>query len=380
MHNENWLKDTDWLDVLKVRASYGVNGNDNISPYRAYGVYAASQYNGAVGMLPSTPANDDLAWEKNATVNAGVDFGFFGRINGSIDWYNRKTTDMLLSMNVPQTSGFSSNFLNIGELKNTGLEFQLEGDIIRNKDITWTAGFNLAFNKTEIMDLGGNPEINYANDSRLRHKVGESMYTFYLKDYYGVNPVNGEALFVAEDGSLTNDYNKARYYYAGSPEPKFTGGFNTSVSWKGLSLSAFLEFKAGNKVLLIENRYLNADGNQMSMNQFVTANNYWKQPGDTAVNPKPIAGTASNSYNFNTDRWMQDGSYTRIKDVTLSYTLPEKVVKKIGMSNLKVYFSALNLYTFHDVNFWDPERGVDGIGYGIYPMTKSFIGGIEISF
>jgi hypothetical protein len=206
------------------------------------------------------------------------------------------------------------------------------------------------------------------------------MYSFYIKEYYGVNPSNGEALWVAEDGSLTNNYNKGRYIYAGSPEPKITGGLNTSLSYKGLNVSAFFEFKTGNKVMIIENRYFNADGNQMSMNQTKNALNYWKQPGDNGVHPKPIAGVSNNSYTFASTRWLQDGSYVRIKDITLSYTLPKKITDMAKIGNLKFYVSALNIYTFHDVDFWDPERGVTGLGAGIYPMTKTIIGGLELSF
>ncbi len=206
------------------------------------------------------------------------------------------------------------------------------------------------------------------------------MYTYYLKDYYGVNPSNGEALWRTEEGELTNDFNKAAWTYAGSPEPKFIGGFNTSASWKGFGLSADFEFKQGNDVLIIENRYINSDGNQMSMNQTTNLLDYWEEPGDTGVNPKPIAGTSSNSYDFANTRWLEDGSYLRIKDITLSYTLPQNISNQMNVGGLKVYVSAMNLYTFHDVNYWDPERGVDGMGAGIYPMTKTFIGGIELSF
>ena len=380
IHNESWFKNINEVDLLKLRLSYGVNGNDNISPYRAYGVYASSAYNGYTGMLPSSPANQNLPWELNKSWNLGLDFGLFGRINGNIDAYRRLTTDMLLSKNVPQTSGFSSNFLNIGELLNTGVEFQLEGDIIKGKEISWNAGFNIAYNKTELKNLGDNTEITYSGDSRLKHTVGKSMYTFYLKDYYGVNPSNGEALWKTTDGSLTNDYNKGAWVYAGSPEPKFIGGFNTSVTWKGINLSAFIEFKTGNKVLIVENRYINADGNQMNMNQSINALNYWKNPGDLAVNPKPIAGVANNSYTFASTRWLQDGSYARLKDITLSYTLPKRWTDAIKISGLKIYASAMNLYTFHDVDFWDPERGVTGMGTGIYPMTKTIVGGFELSF
>ncbi|MBQ1637879.1 MAG: TonB-dependent receptor [Bacteroidales bacterium] len=388
--NEEFMKSTsDWLSLLKIRASYGVNGNNNIAPYRAYGVYASSSYNGGNGMLPSSPANDLLSWELNKTWNVGIDFAFFNnRLSGQIDAYTRNTSDMLLNKQVPQTSGFGSNFMNIGSMNNKGIEFQLEGDIIRTNDFVWTAGFNVAYNKSTVTDLGDDEWMASSYDSRLRHVVGRTFYSFYLKDYYGVDPTNGDALFRATDPEhpddesyylLTNDYNKARYVYPGSPEPKFTGGFNTSLNWKGLELSIFTEFKTGNYVYIYEWRYLNADGNQMTMNQMARAMNYWKQPGDTGCNPKPVAGNASNSY-ANSTRWLQRGDYLRIKDVTLAYNLPQNWLKKINMKGAKIYFSALNPYTFHDVYWWDPERGMEGMGWGIYPHTKTFAGGIELTF
>ena len=130
---------------------------------------------------------------------------------------------------------------------------------------------------------------------------------------------------------------------------------------------------------IYEWRYINADGNQMTMNQRASALNYWKQPGDTGVQPRPVAGNATNSYG-NSTRWLQRGDYLRIKDVTLSYNLPQNLLKKINMKGAKVYVSALNPYTFHDVDWWDPERGMEGMGWGIYPHTKTFAGGIELTF
>jgi len=214
----------------------------------------------------------------------------------------------------------------------------------------------------------------------LRHTVGKSLYSFRLFDYYGVDPTNGDALFRDEGGNLTNDYTQARYIYPGSPEPKYIGGFNTSLAWNNFQLGAFFEFKGGNQVLIVERRYLESDGNQMSNNQIKTALNYWKKPGDTGVNPKPFAGNSTNSYSFNTSRFLQKGDYLRVKDVTLSYTLPTELLSRASIGGLKLYLSAQNIYTFHDVDWWDPERGVDGLGYGIYPMTKALIGGIELSF
>jgi TonB-linked SusC/RagA family outer membrane protein len=380
IHKEDFMQDISFLNLLKLRASYGLNGNNNIAAYRSYGVYSSAQYNGATGMRPSRPANPYLSWEKNGTWNIGLDFTLFDKLDGNIDVYDRKTTDMLLDKNVPQTTGFSTNFLNIGSLRNRGVEFQLNYDIINNNNMKWDVGANIAFNRTKILELGDNEEIAYSEDSRLRHKVGKSMYSFRLLDYYGVDPTNGDALYRDASGNLTNDYNKARYIYPGSPEPKFIGGFNTSLSWNNFQLGAFFEFKGGNYVMLIERRYLESDGNQMSNNQILTALNYWKKPGDTGVNPKPLAGNSTNSYNFSTTRFLQRGDYLRVKDITLSYNLPTELLSKANVSGLKLYLSAQNIYTFHDVDWWDPERGVDGIGYGIYPMTKALIGGIELSF
>lgn len=387
-HNEAFLKDVNWLDVAKLRVSYGVNGNDNISDYQQYGTYTSSIYNGVTGLRPSTPANPDLSWEKNYAWNFGLDFRFLKRFSGSIDFYTRKTTDMLLDMPQSSTSGFNSATTNVGSMRNKGVEFQLDADLINKGDFKWTLGFNIAHNKSEILELtgqgpdeDGNPEMMaYSEDGRLRHIVGEKLFTFWLKDYAGVNPVNGEALWRTKDGELTNNYNDAAYVKSGSPEPTFTGGVNTTLSWKGLQLSVVGEFKGGNKVMIIENRYLTSDGAQMSMNQQKGALNYWKKPGDTGCNPKPIAGNATNSNHFTTNRWIEKGDYFRIKDITLSYELPHTLLNKVGLKSTRVYASGLNVYTFHDVNFWDPERGIDGLGYGIYPVSKSFIVGLDLTF
>jgi TonB-linked SusC/RagA family outer membrane protein len=380
LHKEDFMSDLSYVNLLKLRASYGLNGNNNIAAYRAYGVYASSAYNGSTGMNPSRPENPNLSWEKNGTWNIGVDFTLWNKFDGNIDLYNRLTTDMLLDKNVPQTTGFSTNFLNIGSLRNNGLEIQLDYDILNTRDLKWSIGGNIAFNKTKLLNLGDNNWIAYSEDSRLRHVVGKSLYTFYLRDYYGVDPTNGDALFRDADGNLTKDYNQAGYVYAGSPEPTYLGGLNTNVSWNGFQLGVFFEYKGGNKVMLIEKRYMESDGASMNVNQVNTALNYWKKPGDTGVNPKPVAGNSTNSSSFGTTRFVQDGDYLRVKDITLSYTFPKKMLEKAKIGNVKLYASAQNIYTFHDVDWWDPERGVDGIGYGIYPMTKALVAGLELSF
>ncbi len=377
---------TPTINLLKLRASYGVNGNNAIGAYRAYGVYATTTYNGFVGLAPSRPANPDLSWELNKTWNVGLDFGFFdNRITASVDFYNRLTEDMLLSKQVPYTTGFGSNFMNIGALRNRGLEFQLEGTLIQSRDWLWTAGFNISFNRSKVLDIGDS-EYLVASDSRVddttatRIVKGRSLYTYYLRDWYGVNPSTGDGLWWTADGKLTSNVNNAQYIYTGSPEPKATGGFNTSLSWKGFNLSAWFDYAVGQKVL-ITNGYID-DGYDMTVNTSTLALNYWKNPGDTGVSPKPVAGQPGRYFVGYSTRFLQDGSYMRIKDVTLSYTLPEKLLKNTGfLTGARVYVSALNPYTFHHLDALDPEVGVLGnLQQGANSMVKSLIGGIEINF
>ena len=389
--SEDWMQPvSSWFNLLKLRASYGVNGNNNITPYRAYGVYSSAVYNGIVTMQPSTPANPELAWEKNKTWNAGLDFGFFNyRLTGSIDIYDRLTTDMLLSKVVPYTTGFSSNFMNTGSIRNRGVEFMIEGDIIDSGDWNWHAGFNIAFNRSKVLDIGDSeyltvsdsrPSSNGNNSTPVRIIKDRSLYTYHLRDWYGVNPSTGAGLWWTEDGKLTSDYTKARYVDMGSPEPKATGGFNTTVSWKGLSLSAYFEFVTGHKVF--ETASYVQDGYNLSSGTNTTnlALNYWEKPGDTGVTPIVIAGDPGN-YSASSTRYLKKGDYLRIKDITLSYSLPDSVLKKIRMQGIRVYVSALNPYTFHDLNVLDPEVGYLGYSMGAsHSMVKSFVGGIEVSF
>lgn len=380
LHNEHFMEDVSWVDLLKLRASYGVNGNNNINNYEQYAKYSSALYNGASGYLLNSPSNDYLSWEKNKSWNIGVDYTLLGRFSGSLDFYSRKTTDMLLDRPLSRTSGFSSQMQNVGSLRNTGVEFQFDANIITSKDVQWNAGINISHNKSKILDLAGDEMIGDGDYSALKYIKGEKLFTFYLRDYQGVDPETGSALWMNKDGELTTSVSQARYIKAGSPEPTVTGGLHTDITWKGITLNVQLEGKFGNKILIPENTYLKSDGLQMSMNQTASAMNYWKQPGDTDCNPKPVARNSTSSNTSVSTRFLEDGKYVRIKDVTLSYTLPKKWLSPIGVNNLKVYASGMNVYTFHGVDYFDPERGVKGMGYGIYPMTKSFVFGLDLTF
>ena len=203
---------------------------------------------------------------------------------------------------------------------------------------------------------------------------------FFLYDYAGVNPVNGEGLWYDENGNITTDFNSARRVRCGSPEPIATGGFNTALNWNGIDFSANFEYKIGNMLLYPDHQLIWNDGETFGYNQLAVAANYWKNIGDTGVSPKPIANNGSSSAYTNSTRFLERGDYLRIKDVTLGYTLPQKWTKKAAMSNVRIYLSGYNLFTFHDATYWDPERGVSGVSLGQYPTTKSFVVGLDISF
>ncbi len=380
IHNEAFMEDISFVNMLKLRGSYGISGNFNIGDYEQFGLYRPAEYNAISVMVPVQPANPELGWENNSEYNAGFDFALFDRITGSFDVYSRKTTDMLLDYPLSLTSGFPSIKSNIGSIRNAGFEFLIDGSIISGNDFKWNAGFNLSHNKSEILDLGKDEQFVPTSNTLLLHKVGERLYSFYLFDYAGVNPANGDAMWYNEDGELTNKYSEARRIIAGSPEPKLTGGFNTSVSYKGLTLDANFEYKYGNLIMLTENRYANSDGFSWPNNYGNTQLDYWTTPGQIARNPKPVANNVSASSSSLSTRWLYDGSYLRVKNLTLSYSLPKAVTARMKMQNLRIYAAAVNLYTFHKVDFWDPERGVEGSGSGIYPQTKKIIGGIEVSF
>ena len=377
MHNEAFMQDIkDVLNVLKLRYSYGVNGNDNIGAYAHYGLYSDIVYNGITGQVPAQLENRKLTWETNKTHNIGIDFRLFDRLNGSIDWYTRRTEDMLIAAPLPYTTGFGSQAQNVGKIRNNGLEIQLDAEIFNTNDFKWNAGLNFAANRSKVLELA--PGQDFIGTT-LRYVVGDQLYTYWLYDYAGVNPQNGNALWRNEDGLLTENAQEARRIKAGSPEPLWTGGFNTDLSWRGISLSVQLEARYGNKVFNSDRQLFESDGVYTDQNVWKGALNYWKKPGDTNVLPKPVYNNASNSMQMST-RYLEDGSYLRIKDVTLAYNLPSRWTKKALMSGVRIYASALNLYTFHNMNYWDPEHGTIGNTIISYPMTRSMIVGVDITF
>ncbi len=379
LSGESFMKQWEWINLLKIRASYGTTGNSSISSYASKGLYSNTKYGGEGGSLPSQLGNPKLGWEQSATTNIALDFGFLDRLNGTIEYFWKKTTSLLLADKLSYTSGFTSINRNIGEIMNRGLEFQLSAQIFKHTDFKWTADFNITLPSSEVLSLGGEKEI-WEGNYQKRRVNGKSFTEWYMADYAGVNPADGMAMWYDENGGLTENYAEARYAYMGSPEPDFYGGFTNTFSWKGLSLSFMFYYTYGGKVKYNDRYYLEGDGaDGLTMNVSREQLKRWQKPGDITDVPKPILGNPSKSRDWYTSRWLDDGSYVRLKNLTLAYDFPKVWTNKIGVERLGIYFKGTNLWTRTNAHTLDPEVGIYGSSSNVYPNSRSFVFGINIS-
>ncbi|WP_196890938.1 SusC/RagA family TonB-linked outer membrane protein [Aureivirga marina] len=389
--NEDFLKDVEFLSALKLRASYGTLGNDRIGNYRYLSLYSFGSYNGSSASFPNRTENPDLKWESKAITDIGLEYGFLnGRIRGVIDYYKSVTSDLLFDkiLAFEQGAPFLVVAQNTGEIQTEGLEFELSGDVIRNKDFKLTLGGNIAFAKTRVNQLVDGEDIITGG---LILREGEEVYTHHLVRYAGVNPETGLAQYYDKEGNITDQYSAddAVALSGKSVNPDFDGSFFTRAQYKGFELSANFYFKFGNYIYNNIKADLESDGSNAFDNQSVSAFNYWKNPGDTGVLPIPqqISGIRSD---FASDRFLQDGSYIRLRTLKLGYTVPRDLVEKLKLSDVKLYVQGQNLWTWTKEYEGDPEVGI-GSGEGAdvtpgarslysYPTTKTYLVGLDISF
>lgn len=376
MHNESFLQSADFLNYLKLRLSYGTNGNYNIGDYNFYGTYTTSEYNNNASSLPNRLPYDNLTWEKNYEFNTGIEAVLFSRFNLNLEFYRRITSDMLLWVQLPTTTGFDEQLRNTGKLSNTGIELSAGYDIIRSNDVILDVTLNLTRNNTKLLDLGGEQEI--LDGWNRIHRLNESFSQWYVYDWAGVNPLTGMGMWYDVNGELTEKYENARRVTKGQVEPKYIGGLSLNFSWKGLTISCLTEFKTGHYVYIMESTYTKSDGWYIGHNQVASQLDYWKEPTDRASNPKPIANNTSNSNAWKISRWIEKGDYLRLKNVNVNYSLPEKWISRIKLKSLDIYTEANNLHAWHDVSYWDPERSYNGDTYSTYPLSRQLIFGIKI--
>ena len=391
---ENFLKNIEAISFLKIRGSWGLTGNAEIANFGHLGLFSGDAGYGALpGQRPFQLANPDLSWEETKQIDIGLDFGLLkNRINGEIDYYEKKTTGLLLNVNVPGTSGFATQLKNVGSLSNKGFEFVLNTDNLVGQ-FKWKTSFNASTNKNLITNLQGQViEGGLSNMSRAVE--GQPLGVFYTVEYAGVDPANGDALFYKNtanaDGSLdratTNVYSQAQRVVVGSPLPKWIGGITNTFSYKGVELSVFFNGVFGNKLNFYGvGRFSSANG-RYEDNQTVNQLEAWTPENrDTKV---PQARLFYNNGAQASSRFIEDGSFIRLRNVTLAYNLPKSLISKVKLSNVRLYVTGQNLLTFTKYSGWDPEVNADDVvsnialGYDFYttPQAKTITGGLTINF
>lgn len=385
--DEEFMKSQNLFSNLKLRASYGTTGNANFDNYKWMALYKYDVgYNGAPGGYLDNIGNPDLTWEKSTNTNIGLDMGFLkDRLSVSVDVYNKKSTDLLMNVPIPLSVGHDTRPANVGAVRNRGIEATVSSVNIQSKEVTWTTDVTFAMNRNKVLKLNNHEDINNFEDfegnlyTNTILREGLPAYTWYLKEWAGVDPATGDPLWYTADGKTTNDINKAPYKTFGNTMPKFTMGFNNTVNYKGFSLSAFFYVSQGNEIFNATKRYGDADGGRFGWNYNVEAGqNYWTHAGQHADRPKPVIG-GNKSSNSASSRYLEDGSYIRLRNVTLGYNLPSYMLKAAKIQGIRVYVQGANLWTITNYSGVDPEIGYDGYEFFKYPVNKSVSFGVDIT-
>jgi TonB-linked SusC/RagA family outer membrane protein len=393
---EPFLKDVKAISDLKVRAGWGQNGNqEGLDPYAAYGLNtytrrtATSPLSGPVINPPEYAPNPDLKWETTTQTNVGIDLSLFdSRLNFTADAYIKKTSDLLLNVPLPETSGYNYITRNSGSLENKGLEFVVSSVNIDKKDLRWSTDFNIAFNKNKITDLQLAQVYHYAGvenrDDIILLQKGLALGSFYGYVSEGVDPQTGNVIYkdVNGDGNVTPQDRTV----IGSAQPTFTYGLNNNIDYKNWSLSFLFQGSQGNKVFNASR--METEGMYDSKNQSVEVLRRWKTAGQVTDIPRATNGDVTNSRT--SSRFVENGSFLRMKSTTLSYKLPQSAASKLHLNRLMVYATAQNLFTITNYKGFDPEvnafatnanNGVTlGIDYGTYPVARTFIFGLNLQF
>ena len=402
--NEEFMKSQDVVSFLKLRASYGITGNNNIPAYKYLATYALnSLYQNKVSATPSRLANPLLHWETANMAAVGIDLTFIDRIDMSIDLYNTDNTGLLLNVPVAPSTGFFEVTQNAGSVRNQGIEYRLDANVLNIDKWNWNIGFNIGFNRNRVTKTPNGPFLQTASSVSQQVKEGQDIYSWYMKEWAGVNPENGDPLWYVVDANeqyvldengnktTTNDYNATNAHVVGKATPLFSGGLNTQLSWNGIFLSVNTNFTYGNKIYNYTRMSTDADGayvgyNQMSIENSVQGWSRWEKKGDVATHPKAMLNGNKNS-NAISSRYLEDGSYFRIKNLTVGYDFPTKLIKKAYMTRCRIYFSADNLFTATKFSGMDPEITLTTSTYDLagmysqtYPVGRTFQGGVEISF
>ena len=405
--SEPWMDAVDEINLLKLKLSYGVQGNDNIGGYYPYAdQYTLSENNGTFATTLSYKGNDEITWETSHNLNGGLDFSFFDeRLNGTIEGYWRRTVDMLYFKPVRPSLGYSTLPINIGSLSNAGVELELSGDVIKTKNVTWNIYANVSYNKNKILELDPSLGGEWISGNTI-FREGENINQFYIREYAGVNPETGAPMWYIDEEVVVKDkttgepvldennnpvteiqknttesWSKATQYAQGDLLPKVYGGFGTSVNAYGVDFSIAFNYQLGGKLYDYTYAALMHSGySRAGQNWHVDILNSWT-PENTETDV-PRVNTADQYTTSISDRFLVSSNYLSLQNITLGYTLPSKWTKKLHIEKLRVYAVADNVALCAARQGLDPRQayGMSAETSSVYSPIRSISGGISVTF
>ena len=378
LKKEDFLKDVEWLNDLSLSVNYGTTGNDSgTGSYGYFGSYGVGGlYNGESSLGIASMSNPDLTWETTAKWNVGLNFSIFDRAHFQVDFYRNKSTDMLMSIPYSMTTGFSSGIGNVAAMTNTGVEANVDVDILKTKDFYWSFKANVGYNKNEITELfQGRDEYVLANTG-LKMAVGHAYGEFFQVRFAGVDPMTGAPLYYDKDGNKTKKFNEERdaVFLGKKRYAPWTGGFGTNFRYKNVSLIADFAWVAGKYMMINDDYFIANPQLATGWNQRVEMLNIWTTPGQITDIPG-----AKYDVQF-TDQMLQNASFLRMKTLSIQYEFPKKWMQATRyIKGVKVFGIARNLFTITSFEGYDPEPDMNLVQFN-YPNTRQFVFGAEISF
>ena len=381
--NENFMKNANWVSTLRLRGSIGQTGNDQIGNFDPLSLFGSgAQYNGAAGINYTQLGNPDIRWERNQTINLGLDFGFFdNRISGSVEFYDRRTKDMLLPRPVAWQTGVGSFTQNVGEGQIKGVELGLNIDILRPTapdGLRWTTNFNFAFAYNNMIKLYDGLQV-LPGDPSLR--VGRSINSVFTQVYKGVNVATGRPMWLDSLGNITyNPANRDRRYI-GDAEVDYFGGLTNTISYKGFTLDVLFTYQYGQLATDGQVNFMLENGNRAINSLRLPYDNRWTKPGDITSYPRAFDAGAENAganHVAGSSRLFQKTDFIRLRDLRVSYDIPTSVAKRLKMTNVRFYVQGQNLWTYTEWLGYDPE--FTGAATGIIPQTRNINAGVQIGF
>ncbi|MGB5818714.1 MAG: TonB-dependent receptor [Saonia sp.] len=389
---EDFLKNTSWLNTLKLRYSYGVTGNQEIGDYEWQGLYGLNAnyfFNGEVvpGVFPSQVENRNLKWESTEQHNLGLDIGLIdNKVTINIDAYQKNTFDLLIPNPLPASTGFREATQNIGSLTNKGIEIGVNAILLSTDDFSWDINANYTKNENEVTDINGQiitgGGVNDQGDV-TRIEENQPIGNFFGFVSEGIDPATGDVIFrdLNNDGIIDDENDRT---IIGNALPDFSWGATTNIGYKGLQLTAFFQGVEGQDIYNASRFELE---NQATFkNQSITVLDRWTPNNTNTTIPRAVFGDPSGNGRASS-RWVEDGSFIKLRELTLAYTFPKSIIEKLKMTNLKIYVQGRNLYTWTDYTGYDPEVSRDqgnvlstNIDYGTYPQVKTYIAGLNVTF